>query len=187
MLDAFTDEKFVWYLMRGTGITLMILLTASTAMGVFSTARAGNRVWPRFATQALHRNVSLISVALLVAHCITAVVHSFVDVRWFDLFLPFIGPYEPLWIGLGALATDAIIVVVITSLVRERLDHRRWRLVHLSSYAAWGLGVLHGIGIGSDATKTAWGLGSTVVCIGVVAASVVVRFATLSNERKYAA
>ncbi|WP_088285720.1 ferric reductase-like transmembrane domain-containing protein [Kineosporia sp. A_224] len=187
MLETFTDEKFLWYLMRGTGVTLMLLFTLSTALGIFSTARAGNRFWPRFATQALHRNVSLISVALLVAHILTAVTHSFVDIRWIDVLIPFIGPYEPLWVGLGTLATDLVIVVVATSLVRERLSHRAWRAIHLTSYAAWVLGVVHGIGLGTDATTTPWGLGATVVSIGIVAASVVVRFATLSNERKYAA
>ncbi len=187
MLEAFIDEKFVWYLMRGTGITLMVLLTVSTALGILSTARAGNRVWPRFATQALHRNVSLITVALLVAHCMTAVAHTFVDIRWIDVFVPFAGPYESLWVGLGALATDAVVVVVVTSLVRERLSHRAWRGIHVSAYAAWAFGVLHGIGLGTDATSTAWGLGATVASIGIVAAAAVVRFATLTNERKYAA
>jgi predicted ferric reductase len=187
MLDLLTDEKLVWYLMRGTGVVVLALLTLSSALGIFSTARAGNRAWPRFATQALHRNVSLITVALLVAHCVTAVVHTFVNIRWFDVFVPFVGPYEPLWVGLGALAVDALAVVVATSLVRERLSHRSWRAIHLASYLAWGLGVVHGIALGTDATSTAWGLGVTVACVGVVAASGVVRLATLSQERKYAA
>ncbi|MFN0284949.1 MAG: ferric reductase [Kineosporiaceae bacterium] len=187
MLDVFADERLVWYLMRGTGMVLLALLTISTALGVFSTARAGNRAWPRFATQALHRNVSLITVALLVAHCVTAVVHTFVDIRWIEVFVPFAGSYETLWVSLGALAVDAIAVVVATSLVRQRIDHRMWRGIHLTSYAAWAAGIVHGIGLGTDATSTSWGLGTTVASIGLVAACLVVRFATLSQERKYAA
>jgi predicted ferric reductase len=187
MPDVFADEKFVWYLMRGSGIVVMALLTLSTAAGIFSTARTGNRAWPRFATQALHRNVSLITVALLIAHSITAVIHKFVDIRWVDVFVPFAGPYEPLWIGLGAVSVDAIVVVVATSLVRQRLDHRMWRGIHLASYLAWAAGVVHGIGIGTDVKTTSWGLGTTVASIGLVAACLVVRFATLTQERKYAA
>jgi sulfoxide reductase heme-binding subunit YedZ len=187
MLEVLTDDKLVWYLMRASGVVLLALLTLSTVLGIFSTARAGNRAWPRFATQALHRNVSLITVALLVAHCVTAVIHEFVDIRWLDVVVPFAGPYEPLWIGLGALAVDAIVIVVATSLVRQRLDHRSWRVIHLTSYLAWALGVVHGIGVGTDATSTVWGLGVTVACVGVVAAAGVVRLATLNQERKYAA
>lgn len=187
MLEAFADEKFVWYLMRGTGVTLVVLLTLSTALGIVATARTASRIWPRFATQALHRNVSLISVALLVAHCVTAVEHAYVDIRWFDVFVPFIGEYEQLWVSLGAIATDAIAVIVATSLVRDRLDYRRWKLIHLTSYVAWVLGVLHGVGIGSDVTTTTWGTGITAVCVGVVGVSVFVRFATLVQDRKYVA
>jgi predicted ferric reductase len=187
MLDLLGDDKLVWYLMRATGVVVLALLTLSTVLGVFSTARAGNRAWPRFATQALHRNVSLITVALLVAHCITAVLHSFVDIRWFDVLVPFVGTYERLWISLGTLAVDAILVVVATSLVRERLAHGAWRAIHLTSYLAWAFAVVHSIGIGTDATSTVWGLGVTVVSIGLVVASAVVRLATLTNERRYLA
>lgn len=66
MLALFSDGKTLWYAMRAAGVVLVVLLTASTALGVFSTARAGSRRWPRFATQALHRNVSLIASLLLV-------------------------------------------------------------------------------------------------------------------------
>ena len=177
----------LWYANRGSGVVLIAMFTLSTALGIVATVRAGSARWPRFATQALHRNVSLISVALLVAHCITAVVHTFVDIRWYNVFVPFAGPYKPFWVGLGSLATDAIIVIVVTSLMRDRLDHKRWRAIHLASYGAWALGVVHGIGLGTDAKTTAWGLGATVVCVGVVGAATVIRFATLSNERKYAA
>lgn len=185
MLDVFADEKLVWYLMRGTGMVVLALLTLSTALGVLSTARAASRWWPRFATQALHRNVSLLTVALLVAHLVTAVVHEFVDIRWFDVVVPFVGPYEPLWIGLGALAVDAMLVVVATSLVRERLDHRAWRGVHLLSYAVWAASVVHGLGIGTDAASTVWGLGVTVGSVGIVAAAVLVRLGTVAGERRH--
>jgi predicted ferric reductase len=186
MLALFTDGKTIWYAMRAAGVVLVVLLTASTAMGVFATARAGSVRWPRFATQALHRNVSLLATVMLVVHIACAVAHEYVDIRWWDSFVPFVGPYEPLWIGLGSVATDLLIVIVITSLVRERLQHRHWRVLHLASYLAWAIGVLHGIGIGTDAF-TAWGLSISAVSIGVVATFGVVRLVTLAHERRLAA
>jgi predicted ferric reductase len=186
MLELFTDGKALWYAMRASGVVLVVLLTASTALGVFSTARAGSVRWPRFATQALHRNISLLSVLLLVVHLVCSVLHEFVDIRWWDVFVPFLGPYEPLWIGLGAVASDLVIVVVITSLVRDRLQHRGWRIIHLSSYGAWAIGVVHGIGIGTD-SFSAWGLSISAVSIGIVATFAVVRLVTLAHERRLAA
>lgn len=186
MLALFTDGKTLWYAMRAAGVVLVVLLTASTAMGVFSTARASSVRWPRFATQALHRNVSLLAMLMLAVHIACSVLHEFVDIRWWDAFVPFLGPYQPLWIGLGTVATDLMIVIVITSLVRERLQHRGWRTVHLASYAAWAIGVVHGVGIGTDSFST-WGLSISAMSIGVVATFGVVRLVTLAHERRLAA
>ncbi len=186
MLGLLSDERIVWFLMRGTGVVLVAMLTLSVVMGIMSTARAGSARWPRFATQMLHRNVSLMAVALLAAHVIAAVVHPFVNIRWFDTFIPFVGPYQPLKVGIGSIAFDLIAVVTITSLFRHRLDHRGWRAIHLTSYLAWALGLVHGIAIGTDATAT-WSVVITVISIGAVASAGVVRLATWAHERRVAA
>ena len=51
---------------------------------------------------------------------------------------------------------------------------------------AWAIGILHGIGIGTD-TTTSWGAGVTVVSVGAVTAAAVVRLSTWAHERKLAA
>lgn len=186
MFAAFTGGPMLWYANRATGVVLVVLLTMSTAMGVYSTARAGSVRWPRFATQALHRNVSLLAMVMLVLHIASAVIDTYVDIRWWEAFVPFLGTYKPLWLGLGSVAWDLMLAIVITSLMRERFAHRRWRTVHLLSYPAWVVGVIHGLGIGTD-SFTAWSLTITALCIAVVALSTVVRLVTFANERRLAA
>jgi methionine sulfoxide reductase heme-binding subunit len=181
------DRQMLWFANRGTGVVLIALLTLSTAIGVLSTARAGTAKWPRFATQALHRNVSLMAAALLAAHAVFAVVDTFVDIRWFDAFLPFGAKYSPLYMALGALALDLMVLIIVSSLIRHRMSHRNWRAIHLFAYASWALGVVHGIGIGTDTRSTTWGVGVNVLSVGVVASIAVIRLATLAHERKIAA
>ncbi|HET9655852.1 MAG TPA: ferric reductase-like transmembrane domain-containing protein [Kineosporiaceae bacterium] len=180
------DGMMQWYIMRGTGTVLMALLTLSTAMGVMSTARFGSALWPRFATQALHRNVSLLTMAMLTSHVGIAIYDEVVDIRWYDAFVPRPGAYHGYWLWLGTLSTDVMLAVVITSLLRHRLSHRIWRALHVAAYVSWIFGLLHGIGIGTDSTA-AWEMGVTVTSVGVVAAVAVVRLATLAHERKIAA
>ncbi len=180
------NGPLLWYLNRGTGVVLVGLLTGSCVLGILATIRAGSARWPRFATQALHRNLSLLSAALLAAHVATAVVDSYVDIRWWESVLPFLGSYKTFWLGLGAVALDLIAAVVLTSLVRDRLNHRGWRVIHLASYAAWGIGILHGLGIGTDTTSS-WNAAVTVVSVGAVTAAGVVRLSTWAHERKLAA
>jgi sulfoxide reductase heme-binding subunit YedZ len=183
MLDQLTHGPLLWFANRSTGVVLVGLLTMSTAIGVFSTARAGSARWPRFATQALHRNVSLLTTAMLAVHVATAVIDTYVDIRWYDALVPFLGSYSRIWLGVGAIASDLLIAVVVTSLVRQRLNHRRWRLIHLTSYLGWALGVAHGIGIGTD-SGTLWGMTVSALSVGVVAAFAVLRVATLAHERR---
>ena len=176
------DGPALWFANRGTGFVLLVLLTFSTMLGVLSTSRVSLRLWPRMLTQGLHRNVSLLAVTFLAAHVVTAVVDTFVDIRWYDAFVPFGGRYMPLWLGYGAVALDLLVAVTVTSLVRHKMSHKPWRVVHLLAYGAWGLGLLHGLQMGTDAS-TQWGAAIIYGCIAVVLAAVVARLGLLVRPR----
>lgn len=172
------EGSLLWFLNRGTGAALLLMLTLATLLGAISTrGNAGGRV-PRFLLAALHRKFSLLAVALLGVHVATAVMDDYVDIRWWQALVPMGATYEPVWLGLGTLALDVLAVVVLTSLVRHRLGHRAWRLVHVTAYVAWGLAVLHGIGIGTDA-REGWLLWPTVAAVALVGAAGAVRLLEL--------
>jgi predicted ferric reductase len=177
------DDRLLWFVNRGTGVILLLLMTVAVALGVLATARTTSRWWPRFVTQALHRNISLLVVALLTAHISAAIIDGYVDLNWIDVVVPFVAGYQPLWTALGTLALDLILVVTITSLLRNRLGHRRWRVIHLASYLAWGLGLAHGLGIGTDQATT-WSIVITATSVGLVTVAVGLRLATLTHERR---
>jgi len=170
----------LWFANRGTGFVLLVLLTLSTMLGVLSTARVTSRIWPRMLSQGLHRNVSLLAVTFLGAHVITAVVDTFVDIRWWNAFVPFTGTYKPLSLGLGSFALDLLIAITVTSLLRHRMSHRPWRAVHLLAYGAWVLGLLHGMLIGTDAS-TSWGTLLNYGCIAAVGVAVLARLGLLAR------
>jgi DMSO/TMAO reductase YedYZ heme-binding membrane subunit len=170
-------SHLLWYLNRSTGVVLVAVLTFSTALGVLSASGAGSR-WPRFARQALHRNVSVLACALLVAHAVTPVldtyVNHYVPISWVDTVVPFVSAYQPLATGLGTLSLDLLVVVVFSTVARRRFGHRAWFSLHLLSYAAWALGIVHGFVEGTDA-RTTWGLGVTAGALLVVTAALVAR------------
>jgi DMSO/TMAO reductase YedYZ heme-binding membrane subunit len=80
-------------------------------------------------------------------------------------------------VGLGAVAVDLLMAVILTSLVRVRLGVRAWRGVHWLAYLAWPIAVIHGLGIGTDKSQP-WMLAIEAVCIGSVLAALAVRVAT---------
>ena len=99
---------------------------------------------PRFVTQAVHRNLALLGVLFLVVHVLAAVVDEFVEIRWWHALVPFTSPYQRVWVGLGAVAVDLLVLVTVSSLLRSRMHHRGWRALHLTAYALWATSILHG-------------------------------------------
>ena len=171
-LAATLGPSAYWYLARATGIVSLLLLTTSVVLGVLGPLRftVPGR-WPRFAIDTLHRDVSLLVIAVLVIHIVTSVLDGFAPINLLDAVLPFRSTYRPLWMGLGASSFDFLLALVVTSLVRRRLGYRAWRAIHWLAYASWPVAVLHGLGTGSD-TKAWWNLALTAVCLLAVVAAV---------------
>jgi DMSO/TMAO reductase YedYZ heme-binding membrane subunit len=167
----------LWYLNRGSGVALLLVLTATLSLGILS-ARAGRaRLVPRFVSQQLHRNLGVLALVLVVGHVATAVADTYVDIRWWQAVSPIGASYKPLWLGLGSLAFDVMLLVVLTSLLRERLGQRAWHAVHVLGYLSWPIALVHSVGIGTDASS-AWGRQVGLGCLAVVAAASLVRVGT---------
>jgi sulfoxide reductase heme-binding subunit YedZ len=163
-----------WYLTRASGTVALVLLTVALVLGLLNVARVSARRWPRFVIDGIHRSVSLLAVAFLVVHILTAVLDAFAPIGLLDAVVPFHAAYRPFWLGLGALAFDLLIAVAITSVARARLGYRTWRAVHWLAYACWPVAVLHALGTGSDAKQT-WLLMIVSVCVCVALAAVILR------------
>jgi methionine sulfoxide reductase heme-binding subunit len=140
----------LWYLSRATGIVSMLVLSLVVVLGAVMRKRGRLPGLPRNAGVGLHRNASLFAVVLIAIHVLTAILDPYVAIGWLAVVVPFTSHYEPLWLGLGALAIDMVIAVVITSLLRFRIGIKTWRAVHWLAYAAWPVAVMHGIGASTD-------------------------------------
>ncbi len=164
---ATSGPTAMWYLTRGSGAVSLVLLTASVVLGVVDARRWKAAGWPRFVVDGLHRNLSLLAVAFVVVHVVTTVLDGFAPVGLLDAVVPFATPYRPLWVGLGAIAFDLLLALIVTSLLRARLGWGAWKAVHWLAYASWPLALVHGLGAGSDTNKT-WMQVLAVVCIAAV-------------------
>jgi sulfoxide reductase heme-binding subunit YedZ len=163
-----------WYLTRSTGAVALLLLTLAIVLGVIEVERWSTPRWPRFVIDSLHRNVALLTLVFLLLHILTSVLDSFASISAVDAVVPFVGSYRPFWLGLGAVAFDLIVAVIITSLLRARMGFATWRAVHWLTYASWPIALVHGLGTGSDASSN-WLLAMSVVCMVAVLAAVLTR------------
>jgi sulfoxide reductase heme-binding subunit YedZ len=173
----------LWYATRAAGLVTLLLLTVSTLLGVLTAGRFANPRWPRFLTVGLHRNLSLLALVFVALHVATTVLDSYTSIRLSAAFIPFTSSYKRGWLGLGAVALDLLIALVVTSLTRIRLGHRAWRLVHWSGYACWPVAVAHGVGAGTD-ERTAWAADMTIACVAAVVGALAWRIVQRWPQRR---
>jgi len=162
-----TDPQLTWYAARATGFVSLALLTVSLVLGIGSSTRMSSAGWPRFVTQALHRNVSLFVLVLLAVHVASVVLDDYVTITVADSLIPFVGSYRPVWLGLGVLASDLLVALVVTSELRHRIGYGAWRAVHWTAYACWPLAIVHTLGTGTD-TRKGWAVWFVVACVALV-------------------
>jgi hypothetical protein len=172
----------LWYATRATGVVSLVLLTLSLDLGILVSVRFVTERWPRFVTIGVHRNTSLLVVVFLALHIMTAVLDPYAPVGWPSLLIPFVSQYRPLWLGLGTVAFDLLLALIVTSLLRTRIGHRTWRIVHWAAYACWPVAVVHALGTGTD-PKAPFILGLILVCAASVLAAGAWRLASGWPER----
>ena len=165
-----THGPGLWYATRATGLVTLLMLTASVLLGLLVAGRFSSQRWPRFLTQGLHRNISLLVLVFLVLHVGTTVLDSYTSIPLSAAFVPFASAYKTGWLSLGAVALDLLVALVVTSLARNRLGYRTWRRLHWLAYACWPVAVAHGLGIGTDRSVT-WVIALTLGCVGCVGAA----------------
>jgi sulfoxide reductase heme-binding subunit YedZ len=168
--------QLTWYVTRGSGAVALVLLTVAFVLGIPTARSADHRAAPRVVMQLLHRNASLLAVVFVAVHVATTVADSFVHISLAEAFVPFVADYRPFWLGLGAIALDVMLAVILTSLLRERMTYRTWRTVHFAAYACWPLAFVHGLQTGSD-TGFGWMRWINIICAGAVLLAVGWRFA----------
>jgi predicted ferric reductase len=177
-------QEILWFVSRAFGLVSLLLLTGTVALGCAHASRASSDGWQRFTLHAVHRNLSLLALAFLAVHIGSAIIDGYVPLQWLDAVVPFASDYHPFWVGMGAVAFDLMIAVLVTSLLRGRLSQRLWRAVHVSSYALWPVAVIHGLGIGGSDSKLTWVIALNGVCAAAVAASVTRRLLVRHPDTK---
>jgi sulfoxide reductase heme-binding subunit YedZ len=180
-MNGITSSTALWYASRATGVVCLVLFTLVVLLGILVNRQGRLPGLPRFAVTGLHRSLALLAVVFLAIHVLTAVADSYVTIQLAAAVIPFTSSYEPIQIGLGAVALDLTAALVITSLLRARMNRRLWRGVHWLAYAAYPVTILHSVTSSAD-LRSGGLLWLTAGCVLSVAAAVAWRVAAASRK-----
>ena len=180
VIDAATQHFMLYY----AGVLALVGLTGAVLVSLLAADRIVMTPGHRVMAQAVHRAFAFGTLAFLVIHIVTEILAQRSHV--IDSFIPFLSPYRTFYIGLGTIASDLIVLLVVTGILRNRYTAHgkawRWRAIHYTSYVAFVFGVLHGL-LGGRAAKpyVDWSYG---FAIALTALGLAVRFLAISLRPK---
>jgi predicted ferric reductase len=160
-----------WFASRATGVISLILFSIVAVLGILVNRQGRLPGLPRFAVTGLHRNLSLLTVAFLGLHIVTAIVDGYAHIPWLSTIVPFTSGYERFWIGLGTVAVDLFAALIITSLLRDRIRASIWRAIHWLAYVAYPVVVIHSFGAYKD-LRSGWLLALTMATVFAVVTAI---------------
>ena len=170
-VSGINSHTFLWYASRATGVVSLLLLTAVMLLGLLVTRQGRLPGLPRFAVSGLHRNLSLLAVAFVVVHVLSAVLDGYVKIPLTSAVIPLASSYERLWLGLGAVSLDLMLAAAVTSLLRRHLSRRVWRAVHLTAYLSWPVAWVHSVFASGDLRHGALFLLAIACAVAVLGAA----------------
>jgi DMSO/TMAO reductase YedYZ heme-binding membrane subunit len=164
-----------------SGVFALVALTAAVMAGLIATDRLVVRPAGRVVFQAVHRALSLAAVGFLVSHVLLEVlVHRSGAI---DTVVPFLASGRTLYLGLGTLASDLLLLIVFTGVARRKFATHwtaTWRALHVTAYLGWPLAILHGLLSGRPAKPYAdWSYGA---CVAAVALALVIRLVARTHS-----
>ena len=145
-----THEQAAWFLNRSSGVVAYLLLALSTIWGLLLSTQLIKRAVPPLISLAMHNYLSWGAVALSGFHAVVLLFDTYYTYQPVHLLVPFVGPYNPAWVGVGIIAFYLMLFVSLTWLFRQRLGTRIWKRLHYLSFVATLLALLHGLMAGSD-------------------------------------
>ena len=174
---AASDHFLLYY----AGVLALIALTAEVGIGLVASDRIFMKPSARVTAQALHRAMGFGAIAFLAIHIVLEIIAGRSQPA--DAVIPFLDKGKTFYLGLGTVASDMLIVIIMTGIYRARLaasmSPKAWRVIHASAYAAWIFGLVHGLLAGRPAKSffgfsgfVAWSYGA---CVVAVAAALMVR------------
>jgi predicted ferric reductase len=176
------SEQIWWYVARSGGMVALVMATASMVWGLLlSTKMLAGKPRPAWLLD-LHRFLGAATVVFTAIHVLGLWLDSFVQFGLSDLFVPFASAWKPGAVAWGIVSMYLLLAIQGSSMLMKKIPRRWWRGIHLTSFAMFISGVIHGITAGTDSGHPA-AVGGAVTSIALVVFLTIYRIATSRTQR----
>jgi methionine sulfoxide reductase heme-binding subunit len=140
-----------WLLSRSAGVVALILVAASTLMGLALANGLVKSPQARKSITTFHEQTANAGLAAIGLHGVTLLGDAFLKPSVADLVIPFTIGYRPVFVGIGILGGYAAAFLGLSFYARKRIGGKRWRKIHRATPVVYAMGLIHTLGSGTDA------------------------------------
>ncbi|HAZ29485.1 TPA: hypothetical protein DCY43_01885 [candidate division WWE3 bacterium] len=141
MLVADSTDR-IWQVGRASGVAAFVIMTMAVCFGLIQSSKALIKIRIMLQPTALeiHRSLTWAGLTLVGVHAVTLL-----------LIMGYTLTYT---VGLGILAACLIVLLIITSELRNKIVSLKvWRTIHYSSFVCYLLFLVHGFSSGTDSRE----------------------------------
>ena len=166
------SDLIFWFIARITGLTAFAVLSLSVLSGEALRTSVLDFLAKNRALRKLHDFTTPLWIPLGVAHVIALLLDQTARIRPVDVVVPFLTDYGQLPIGLGTISFDIILVVVLTSWLRSRMNNTLWTWIHRTAYIGFVTLFFHAALSGTDfdaplVSALAWSTAAGLAILGI--------------------
>ena len=140
-----------WLLSRSAGIVALVLVAASTLMGLVLANGLVKAPQARKSIITFHEQTANAGLAAIGLHGVTLLGDAFLRPSITNLLIPFTIGYRPVYVGIGILGGYAAALLGLSFYARKRIGGKRWRKIHRATPVVYAMGLIHTLGAGTDA------------------------------------
>ncbi|MGD8191437.1 ferric reductase-like transmembrane domain-containing protein [Brevibacillus ginsengisoli] len=143
-----------WEMIRVLGISAYVMLFVGVSLGICY-SMPGRSGKAKANLYKIHSAATVSGMFLGMFHAMLLVIDTYEPFGWTQILVPFSAADKPLFTGLGTIAAYGMVLIILTTDLRNKLNKKVWRLIHISAYPTFIAALIHGIGVGTD-TKNGW-------------------------------
>jgi predicted ferric reductase len=149
-LFAMNTVQAWWYVTRAAGLMAYFLLWLSMVWGMAISTRIFHPAVEGGYSYDFHEYLSLLGLGFVLLHVIVLLFDQFLPFSVWQILIPFVDTYRPLWVGLGIIGFYLFLLVTITFYLRASIGTKAFRRIHFLSLLGYFGATLHGLFGGTD-------------------------------------
>ena len=150
MNTALTPHLF-WITSRAAGFAALVLASLAVSLGLLmSTKLLKGRTTD---LRAAHDTLALATIVAIVVHGVSLLGDAYMHPSVLDISIPFVSSYKTFWTSLGIVGGWGLILLGLSYYARRWVGAVRWRKLHRFTALAWLAGLVHALGMGTDASQ----------------------------------